>query len=125
MTIPEPLIEAATEYVVAHRDNVSSFDWSVRSSAWHHLRTGFQHQKYANDLAQQNIELKWQLAKHWGSTALDEKTRIATWIVSDWGGIRRNSEMTILGYVNQSRCRTARRHPLPIGNQGPRQVRGV
>jgi hypothetical protein len=79
-----------------------SFDWGVRSSAWRSLRTGFPHQKYANDLAQQNIELKWHLAKHWASAALDEKIRIATWIVSDWGGIRRNSEMTILGYVNQA-----------------------
>lgn len=102
MTIPEALIEAATEYVAAHRDSLSSFDWSVRSSAWRSLGTGFPHQKYANDLAQQNIELKWHLAKHWASAAIDERIRIATWIVSDWGGIRRNSEMTILAYVNQA-----------------------
>lgn len=102
MTIPNALIEAATEYVAAHRDSLSSFDWGVRSSAWRSLGTGFQHQKYANDLAQQNIELKWHLAKHWASAALDEKIRIATWIVSDWGGIRRNAEMTILAYVNQA-----------------------
>lgn len=102
MTIPDALIEAATEYVAAHRDSLSSFDWDVRSSAWRSLGTGFPHQKYANDLAQQNIELKWHLAKHWASAALDEKIRIATWIVSDWGGIRRNAEMTILAYVNQA-----------------------
>lgn len=102
MTISEALIATATEYVVAHTDSISSFDWGVRSSAWRSLGTGFPHQKYANDLAQQNIELKWHLAKHWASAALDEKIRIATWIVSDWGGIRRNSEMRILGYVNQA-----------------------
>ncbi|MGY3582548.1 hypothetical protein ACVIGB_008387 [Bradyrhizobium sp. USDA 4341] len=61
--------------------------------------TGFDYKRYENDLLRQNIELKLHLSEHWATSSLDEKLRVAGWIVKDWGGINNNSEMTILGYV--------------------------
>jgi hypothetical protein len=76
--------------------------WRVPSAAWRTLGTGFDHARYADDPARQNVELKLHLARCWEAASLDEKIRLATWIVSDWGGIRRNNPATILGYVNQA-----------------------
>jgi hypothetical protein len=97
-----PLVAAVAHYVAHHENRAAAYVWKVSETAWAALASGFDRSRYADDLPRQNIELKRHLASHWASAALDEKIRIATWIVSDWGGIRRNSPMTILGYVNQA-----------------------
>jgi hypothetical protein len=97
-----PLVAAVVDYIAHHENRALSYVWKVSEPAWAALATGFDHSRYAEDLPQQNIELKRHLASHWAAATLDEKIRIATWIVSDWGGIRRNSPMTMLGYVNQA-----------------------
>jgi hypothetical protein len=102
MTLPAPFVAALSDYIANHLRAMSPYVWKVRDRAWMALRTGFDYEKYANDLPQQNIELKRHLAGHWAKSSLDEKIRIATWIVRDWGGNDRNSEMTILGYLNQA-----------------------
>jgi len=89
-------------YVSDHIGAKSSYKWEIHENVWEKLKTGFDHEKYSNDLPRQNIELKKHLASYWATASLDEKITIATWIVRDWGGIRRNSEMTVLGYVNQA-----------------------
>jgi hypothetical protein len=102
MNIPTPLVAALYDYVATNMSAMSPDAWQVSDRAWRTLRTGFEYERYAINLPQQNIELKRHLAKCWANSSLDEKIRLATWIVRDWGGIYRNSEMTILGYVNQA-----------------------
>jgi hypothetical protein len=102
MTPSSRLSAAMARYIAEHADKALSYVWKVTEPTWAALATGFDHKQYAGDLPQQNIELKRHLAGHWAVASLDEKIRIATWIVRDWGGIRRNSPMTILGYVNQA-----------------------
>jgi hypothetical protein len=102
MIIPSGLIEALSGYVAEHVGAMSPFIWKTRDSAWRTLRTGFDHEKYKNDLPRQNIELKLHLARRWAGSSLDERIRLAGWIVKDWGGINRNTAMTILGFVNQA-----------------------
>jgi hypothetical protein len=97
-----PLVAALSDYIAAHMSTMSPYAWEVRESAWKSLHTGFDYRKFAGNLPRQNIELKRHLSEHWAVSSLDEKIRVATWIVKDWGGINRNSEMTILSYVNQA-----------------------
>ena len=102
MTPSSPLVAALSDYVASHESAMSPYAWKVSELAWKTLGADFDCEKYSNNFSQQNIALKRHLAKHWAVASLDEKIRVATWIVSDWGGIRRNSPMTILGYVNQA-----------------------
>jgi hypothetical protein len=94
-----PLGAALADYIA--RSAMSPYSWKVGDKAWKAL-AGFDHEKYTKDLQRQNIELKLYLANCWATASVDEKIRIATWIVSNWGGIHRNTAMTILRYVNQA-----------------------
>jgi hypothetical protein len=96
-----PLVAALSDYIASHIA-MSPYAWKVGGAAWRTLGTGFDHQKYSDNLPRQNIALKLHLAEHWASSLLNEKLRISKWIVKDWGGINRNSDMKILGYVNQA-----------------------
>lgn len=98
----DPLGDALGKFVSEHIGEMSPYAWRVGDAAWSTLGTGFDYKRFANDLPRQNIELKAHLSKYWQSADLDEQIRLANWIVSDWGGIHRNSAMTILGYVNQA-----------------------
>jgi hypothetical protein len=102
MILPSGLVCALSSYAATHIGAMNPSVWKTRDNAWRKLRTGFDYQKYKNDLLRQNVELKLHLAEHWAKSSLDEKLRVANWIVRDWGGINRNTEMTILGYVNQA-----------------------
>jgi hypothetical protein len=75
------------------------YNWPVGAVAWANLGTDFDPNEYRNDPAKQNIELRDHLMARWAKANAREKTRLATWIIEDWGGIRSNKQTTIDGYV--------------------------
>jgi len=97
-----PLASALSTFVSSHFDEMSPYSWQISDVTWSKLGTDFDYKKFSGDPPRQNIEMKQHLAKYWANASINEKIRVSKWIVSDWGGIHRNSDMTILGYINQA-----------------------
>ena len=49
----------------------------------------------------QNLELKEYLTKRWCAANCADRLQLARVIVSDWGGVRRNSDETLRNYVEE------------------------
>ena len=54
-----------------------------------------------DSLYKQNIALKKFLTKEWKNNNYNPKKTIASWVVKDWGGIRRISEQRLKEYVDR------------------------
>ncbi|MFZ5784735.1 MAG: hypothetical protein ACOY4R_31450 [Pseudomonadota bacterium] len=93
------LIVSLAAFVTKHWYEKVPYRWKVGNAAWSSLQTGFDHNAFGTDLAAINVALRQHLAHRWASADESEKIRLANWIVSDWGGIRRNSKEKILSYA--------------------------
>jgi hypothetical protein len=74
-------------------------NWPVGAVAWAQLGTDFDPEKYRDNPAKQNIELRYHLKTCWANADAPERTRLATWIIKYWGGIGANNQETIDAYV--------------------------
>ena len=102
MQLTDALLSAVGTYLISNRAAVLRFNWRVTEPAWERLGTGFKHQDFGADIYSLHVALKWHLSEHWSKSSFDEKLRVATWLIKDWGGIKRNASETIVGYVNQA-----------------------
>jgi hypothetical protein len=98
----QELVRAISDFVEKRAKEASPYSWEVTEATWKKLDAGFPHDSFGTDYPRQNIALKHHLADRWRGAAYEEKIRLATWVVRDWGGIRRNAPHTIAGYVNQA-----------------------
>jgi hypothetical protein len=94
-----PDLVAAIKMELSKPPSGPPHNWPVGAVAWANLGTDFDPNKYRDDPAKQNIELRYHLKTCWANADAQEKTRLATWIIKDWGGIGRNNQATIDGYV--------------------------
>lgn len=94
---------AATVATTIQREpHPSRYAWPVKGRVWALLGTDFDHAAFGEDSAAQNIALKNHLSEYWPKQKYEEKLRLASWIVRDWGGIKRNSPTTIASYVDKA-----------------------
>ena len=96
------LARTISDCVGERAKGASPYSWEVTEVTWKKLDAGFPHDSFGTEYPRQNIALKHHLAERWRTASYDEKVRLATWVVRDWGGIRRNAPHTIAGYVNQA-----------------------
>jgi hypothetical protein len=74
------------------------YKWPVGRVAWNRLGAGFNPILFP-DPAKQNIALRKHLEDRWARADAQERIRLATWIIKDWGGIGANNPTTIDRYV--------------------------
>ncbi len=94
-----PDLVAAIKMELSKPTSDQPHNWPIGPVAWAKLGTDFDPNKYRDDPAKQNIELRYHLKTCWANADAREKTRLATWIIKHWGGIGRNKQATIDGYV--------------------------
>ena len=75
-----------------------SYNWPVSDRTWDKLDTGFDPANFP-DSGEQNTQLKEHISQCWARADENEKSRLALWIISDWGGIKTNKPSTIEGHV--------------------------
>lgn len=101
MTVPVALVAVISD-AIASKPSFPRYTWPVKDRVWGLLQTGFDHTAFGDDTVAQNIALKAHLSQYWPGQPHQEKVRLASWIVRDWGGIRANRDMTIIGYVEKA-----------------------
>ena len=75
------------------------YAWKISDRSWGLLGLGFDHLAYNNE-SQRNVAMRDHVSKVWPSLSYDEKARVGTWIIKEWGGIKRNSPQTVRRYVD-------------------------
>jgi hypothetical protein len=104
MDISPHLVQAIQSELSKSPADTTPYNWPVGKLAWARLKTGFDPERFPNP-AEQNIALREHLKGRWAVADAQEKVRLATWIISDWGGIKTNRPKTISGYVEMTKMR--------------------
>ena len=93
-----PLAARVRTYVHAHHALLAQqFDWRLNAQT---LLTRLGLSVAGATSYDKNIDLKVQLARLWTRSDLVTRQRIARYYVVDWGGVKRNSEAKLNGYVD-------------------------
>jgi hypothetical protein len=101
MDISSYLVQAIQSELGKSPADTTPYNWPVGRVAWTRLKTGFDPERFPVS-SEQNVALRQHLKERWESADVQERLRLATWIIADWGGIRTNNPTTIAGYVEMA-----------------------
>jgi hypothetical protein len=88
-------------YIINYSADAFNYVWKVSDKSWNKLGLDFNHKNFNSD-DEKRLAVKNHVALNWNQLNEEEKLRVAQWIISDWGGVKRNKDETILEYVSFS-----------------------
>ncbi len=86
-------------YIINYPSDTFKYVWKVSDKSWNKLGLDFNHNNFNSD-DEKRLAVKNHVSKNWDLLSDVEKLRVARWIISDWGGVKRNKDETILEYIS-------------------------